>query len=91
MAGADTILRLIGGTIAIFALIFIAAVFVMLFEPIQSSLTLGDLPNNWGTPDETVFLFGGMAIVGLLVVVVVWWLASPAREDVRQDVGRPPF
>lgn len=91
MAGVDTILRLIGGTIAIFVIIFISGVFVMLYEPIQDSLTLGDLPDGWGAPQDVVFLFGGLALVGLLMVIIIWWLVSPAREDVRQDVGGPPF
>lgn len=91
MVGVDTILRLVGATMALAFIIFAVGIFVMLFEPIRNSLTLNDLPAGWGTPHDTVFLFAALAFAGLLITIFVWWLVSPAREDVRQNVGGPPF
>lgn len=90
MAGADTVLRVIMGTISIVVIIVVGAVGYALLDPLYSALGFGDLPAGWGAPQDVVMLFFGLATIGLIIVVIVWWVASSAREDVRQSQG-PPF
>lgn len=91
MAGVDLILRLVGGTLALLVIAFVAAVGVSLYEPIHSNVIDPELMNSlgWGTPQDTVILFAGLAFAGLSLTVIIWWLVAPAREDVRQEFGGP--
>lgn len=91
MAGVDTIIRLLGGTLAIVIIIVVGAFGWQVIEPVYNNLTLGDLPAGWGTPQNTLLLFVSLSSIGLIAVVVIWWLVAPVREDVRQDVGPPRF
>lgn len=86
MAGVDTILRLIGASVAFVAVIIIGAVGWQVIDPLYNNLGLGDLPSQWGAPQETVMFMAGLASIGLLIVIAVWWIVSPIRDDVRQDV-----
>ena len=93
MAGVNTILRLIGGTIALVGIITVSAIGLPLIEAVYTNVVdpaemqaLG-----WGAPQDVVLLFMTIAAVALSVVVIIWWLVGPARDDVRQSVQRPPF
>lgn len=94
MAGVDTILRLVGGTIALLFILFVVAVWTTLWDPIYNNVIDPQLMSDlgWGTPQDVVGLFAALAFIGLSMTVIVWWMVAPAREDVRQDVRRgPPF
>lgn len=92
MAGADTILRLIGGTLALFVIAFVVGVAYTLMDPIYNNVIDPQLMQDlgWGAPQDTIMLFAGLAFIGMSIVVILWWLVAPARRDVRQEAG-PPF
>lgn len=93
MAGADTIFKLVGGTLTLVILIFVVGVGFTLVDPIYNQVL--DLPLlsslGWGDPGSIALLFMGLSLIGLGLVVIVWWIASPIRDDVRQDTRQPPF
>lgn len=91
MAGVDTIFKLIGGTVFLVVLLFVTAVGFTLVDPIYNQvLDLPLLANlGWGDPGMVVLLFMGLSLIGLGIVVIIWWIASPIRDDVRQDTQGP--
>lgn len=93
MAGADTIIKLIGATVFLVVLLFVVAVGFTLADPIYNQVLdatlLSDL--GWGNPGMVVMLFMGLSLIGLGIVVILWFIVSPIRDDVRQDQRRPPF
>lgn len=96
MAGVDTVVRVVAGSIAMLVIIFVGWVGVVLIDPIYNSVIDTSLMSRlgWGAPQDTVYLFMTLAAAGLLLTVIVWWIASPIRDDVRQSTrppGGPPF
>lgn len=92
MAGADTIFKLVGGTLVLVILIFVVGVGFTLVDPIYNQVLNLSLMSNlgWGDPGMVVLLFMGISLLGIGLTVIVWWIASPIRDDVRQDT-RPPL
>lgn len=94
MAGADTIVRLIASTLFLIVLVFVVGVGFTLADPIFNNVLDQTLMTDlgWGQPGLVVMLFMGMALIGLGLVVIIWWVVGPARDDVRQSVrGRGGF
>lgn len=93
MVGTNTILRLIGGTIFLVALLFIVAVGFTLADPIYNQVIDSTLMSDlgWGDPAMVAMLFMGLSLIGMGIVVIIWWIVSPIRDDVRQDTRQPPF
>lgn len=92
MAGVDTVVRLIAATLGITVVIVVAFFGVQVIDPVYNNLGFGDLPAGWGAPQETTYLFFTLAIIGLLAVIMIWWLVAPVRDDIRQETQRrPPF
>lgn len=92
MAGRDTILKLIATVLFLLILPFITAIGYSLLDPIFNSVIDTGLMTDlgWGAPQNVVMLFVGLGLAGLGLAVVLWWIASPIRDDVRQE-QRPPF
>lgn len=93
MAGADGVIRVIGATLAMFVIIFVAAVGFTLVDPIHNAIIDQSQMDSlgWGTPQTLTIRFMGLGLVGLLAVIIIWLWVSPIREDVRQEERRPPF
>lgn len=93
MAGADTIIKLIATIVFTLFLLFVMGVGYTLLDPIYNNVIdpgqMADL--GWGAPQDVVMLFAGLGMIGLGIVVLLWWIASPIRDDVRQEQQRPPF
>lgn len=93
MAGADTIIKLIATVLFVFVLVFVAAVGTQLMDPVYTNVVdsqeMTDL--GWGAPQDVVYLFMTISMIALGIVVILWWVASPIRDDVRQEETRPPF
>lgn len=89
MAGVNTILRIIGSGLSLFVIIFVSVVGVTLYEPINQSL--GSTPASLGWPDVNFIFFMALGLIGLVIVVIIWLIFAPIRNDVRQDRGPPRF
>lgn len=91
MAGADTIFKLVGGTLVLVILIFVVGVGFTLVDPIYNQVLDKTLMSDhgWGDPGAVALLFMGLSLIGIGLVVIVWWIASPIRDDVRQDTQPP--
>jgi len=88
MAGADTIIRIVVGTLAIVVFAFVTAVGFNLMDPIFQAT--GPPPGlGWGD-GSNIMLFAGLGLIGMGLVVIIWMWVAPVRQDVRQD-QRGPF
>jgi len=86
MAGVNTILRIIGATLALVVIAFTTAVGYTLMDPISTQL---GAPSVAGWTDVNFLYFASLGFIGLTLVVIVWLIVAPVRNDVRQDVRRP--
>lgn len=88
--GADSIVKLILTVLFVLILVAVAGVFAMLVEPILDGVIDTGLMSDlgWGVPFDVLVLFAGIAMLALGVVVVLWWIVSPIRDDVRQEQVR---
>lgn len=75
-----TLSILIVGTIAVFGMQFI--------EPIGAVLSTPDAL-GWSDPFEVVGGIFVAAIVGLMLVIAIWLITAPVRNDRRQQIRRP--
>lgn len=93
MVGADTIIRLIATVVFALVLLFVVAVGYSLMDPIYNNVIDESMMTGlgWGSPQDTIMLFAGLGLIGMGLVVVLWWIVSPIRDDVRQEQRRPPF
>lgn len=89
MAGVDTILRLLLGTMTLIALLFIGAVGVSIIGPIFNAVPAAPASLGWPGVKGTVFRFFTLGMVGLMLVVIIWWWFSPVKQDVRQNQQGP--
>jgi len=87
MAGPNTILRIVAVPVVTLILMFVAWIGVTLFEPIDAAL--GTNAAGW-TPVNFLF-FMSLGLIGLFLVLIVWFWYAPIRNDVRQEQRQPPF
>lgn len=83
-SGTDTIVQLIIVLVLVTVLVFVVGVYDQLIGSMYSAM----FPQGGGTA-KVALLFGGLGLVGIFISVLTWWVISPVREDVRQDVQRP--
>lgn len=93
MVGADSAVKLIASTVFLMLLVFVVGVGFTLVDPIYNTVVdtsqLSAL--GWGDPGLTLLLFMGIGLIGLGLVVILWWLVGWIRDDVRQDLQGPPY
>lgn len=91
--GADTIIKLIVTVILITVLVFVAGVYNLVVGPVWDNVVDPSLMTdlNWASPQDVVLLLGGLALIAMLIIVFIWWIVSPVREDVRQEQTRGRF
>ena len=92
MVGASSVLKLFATTLFLVILAFVTAVGYSLIDPIYANTVDASLMTKlgWGAPQGTVITFMGISLAGLGLVVVLWWIFSPIREDTRQSQRPPP-
>lgn len=93
MVGADSVVKLIAATVFMLVLLFIVGVGFTLAEPIFNQVLDQSLMGSlgWGDPGTVALLFMGLGLVGLGLVVILWWIVGWVRDDVRQDRRVPPY
>lgn len=86
MAGVNTVLRIIGAVLSLVIIFFVTSIGTTLIEPIARSLGAPAI-GSWS--QLNMMFFAALGLIGLVIVVIVWLIAAPVREDVRQDIRRP--
>lgn len=84
MTAARLILRIIMATATV---ITVGAIGVLGFMTIEPFFNAFGEPTGLGgaTPAGNVMLFGSLGVLGLLLVLVLWFVYAPIREDKRQQ------
>lgn len=85
MSAAALILRIVFATVIVIVIGTIGVFGFTVIEPFYAAF--GEPPSSlgWGSPASTTLLFAAIAILGLLLVVVIWLVAAPIRRDQRQQ------
>ena len=83
MSAAALILRIVIASITVITVGVIGWIGFLVIEPF--SMHFGDPPASlgWGT-GAPILTFASFAIIGLLLVLVIWFIVSPIRADQRQ-------
>lgn len=89
MSAADMVVRMVVATV----LILVAGTTVVLgmtavLEPMYAGFGEPASSLGWGTPGLDAMRFISFSMLGTLLVVVLWFVFSPIRDDVRQEEVR---
>jgi len=87
MSGLDLIFRipmalmlmLAVGVIGVFGYIAFA-------EPMYLAFGAPDFGLGWGDPGLQALNFLVVGVLGVLAVLIIWFVAAPVQQDVRQEV-----
>jgi uncharacterized BrkB/YihY/UPF0761 family membrane protein len=93
MSGADTILSVMFTILFVLVMVVITGVFVQVSGPVLENVVDGQLMTDlgWGVPGDTVLLFAALALIAMMLIIFIWWITKPVREDVRQEQTRGGF
>lgn len=88
MGAASLILRLIVATIIAITLGTIGVFGYQVIEPFY--FAFGEPPSSlgWGSPALNVVAFASFGILGLFLVLIIWLVYAPIRQDQRQEFRR---
>jgi len=70
---------LVVGTIAVLGFTVVEPFFTALGEP---------SPASWGTPASSTVTFAAVGLLGMLLVLIIWFVSAPIRRDRRQQFRR---
>lgn len=82
------ILRIVFFPVMLITIGAIALIGFGLIEPFQQSLSGPPSSLGWGAPGANVLTFGSVAFVTLMLVIAIWFISAPIRNDRRQQFGR---
>lgn len=86
MSAASLVLRIVVATITVIALGAIAVYgYIGIVEPMYGAFGNPPASLGWGDPATTVVAFTVVGVMGLLLVLVIWFIAAPIRQDQRQQ------
>ena len=85
MSTASLIMRIVVASVAVIAVGVILVLGFTIIEPFYEAF--GDPPASlgWGSPGSTAIAFASFGGVGLLLVIIVWFVAAPIQRDQRQQ------
>lgn len=88
MSAASLILRIIVATVIVLTLGTIGVFGFTVIEPFYQAF--GEPPSSlgWGSPAMNVLAFGSFGFLGLFLVLIIWLVYAPIREDKRQQFRR---
>jgi len=91
VAGVNTILRLAGGAITVAVIVITGAVTAQVADGMINNMDFSAAVALWGLDGTGAYFWAGIALAGLAIVVMLWMIFAPIRNDVRQELQRPPF
>lgn len=85
MSAARLVLRIVMFIVTALVIGVIMAFGFQLIDPFYAAF--GEPPEalGWGTPANNVVVFAGVGMLGLLIVLLVWFVVAPIRRDRRQQ------
>jgi len=88
MSAAALILRIMFGTVTVIVLGVTSVFGFIILEPFAAAFgTPGGLP-GWSGLGSHTLMFTSMGMLGLLLVLVLWFVYAPIRNDRRQQFRR---
>lgn len=87
-AVARFILAIIVATVTVITLGVVAVIGIGVIEPFAAELSGPPESLGWGNPASNVLTFGAAALLALILVLMIWLVAMPIKEDRRQEVRR---
>lgn len=84
MSAAGLVVRIVIASITILTLGVIAVYGFTIVEPFYASFGEPPASLGWGSPASTTLMMGSFAFVGLGLVLIIWFISAPIRNDRRQ-------
>lgn len=88
MGAASLILRIMVATILVITVGTIGVFGFTVLEPFFTAFGEPPAALNWGSLGLTTVTFASAGFIGLFVVIILWLVYSPIREDRRQQFRR---
>lgn len=85
MSAAALVLRIVVATVTVIAVGTIGVFGFTVIEPFHAAFDKPPAALGWGDPATTTLAFTATAILGLLLVLVIWFIAAPIKRDQRQQ------
>jgi hypothetical protein len=86
---ASAALLILAGIIAIPVLLMLAligAAGFQVIEPVYQMTTSSETTVVTNANPDTIMLMTALSMIGLSIVLILWWWLNPLRSDVRQGV-----
>jgi hypothetical protein len=88
-SAAALVLRIIVSVVLLVVLGTAAAVsFTGALEPLAAAVGDPGASLGWGSPATDALTYGGSALVSILLVLILWTVFAPIKNDVRQQFRR---
>lgn len=85
MSAAALIVRIIFATVAVLAVGTIAVFGFIVLEPFSQAFGSPPASLGWGSLGAHTLTFAVAGIFGLILVIVIWLVYAPIRQDQRQQ------
>jgi len=88
MSAAGLVLRIIVASVLVITIGTIAVFGFTVLEPFYSAFGEPPASLGWGSPALNTVTFAALGFLGLIVVLIVWFVSAPIRNDRRQGYRR---
>lgn len=87
MSVADLIMVIIFASVAVILVGMIGILGFVVIEPFSAAFS-APAGLGWGSPGDRAVTFASFGFVGMLLTIILFFVAYPIRNDRRQDVRR---
>lgn len=86
MSVARLIVRIMVATVLVLAVGTTAVLgFGSVLEPLYKGFGEPAASLGWGTPGQAALEMAAVAFLGILLVIIIWFVAAPIKSDLRQE------
>lgn len=86
MSAAGLVLRIVVASVTVIAVGAIGVFGFVVIEPFFAAFSDAGSAVGWDSPASTVVAFASFGIIGLLLVLIIWLISAPIRNDRRQQI-----